>query len=135
MPFIEWNERWAVNIPSIDRQHKTLISYINKLERAVAAGKADAQLAFVLNGLTSYTQAHFIYEEMLLQKHLYPESLNHKTAHSKLFLKVGDFKVRLAQGDTSFSLELLDFLKNWLNNHILKEDIAYAGFLLEHGVK
>lgn len=135
MPFIEWNDRLSVNISSIDRQHKTLIGYINKLNDALTEGKADALLSFILKGLASYTQAHFIYEEMLLQKYHYPETKEHQTAHGKLFLKVDEFKARLEQGDTGFALELLEFLKKWLNNHILRDDTAYSAFLLEQGIK
>ena len=135
MPFIEWNDRLSVSVPSIDRQHKTLIKYINKLEGALAGGKIAETLPFVLTGLKSYTQVHFIYEEMLFEKYHYPEEADHKVSHGKLFVKVADFQSRFEQGDTIFGPELLDFLKNWLNNHILKEDMSYSEFLLEQGVK
>lgn len=135
MPFIEWSNRLSVNIPSIDRQHKVLIGHINKLEEAMAKGNAALVLEFILNGLATYTQVHFIYEEMLFDVYTYPETSNHNMAHEKLLKRVGEYKTRFESGDTGIGPELLDFLKAWLNKHILKEDMAYSDYLVAKGVK
>ncbi|MEZ5589239.1 MAG: bacteriohemerythrin [Gammaproteobacteria bacterium] len=135
MAFMEWTEELSVKIPSIDRQHRTLIGYINKLDDALGRGHAEQLIEMILNGLVRYTTAHFMYEEMLFSLHHYPETDGHKIAHGKLYKKVDEFKQRFAQGDPTVGPELLDFLKSWLQKHILKEDMAYSGFFQECGVK
>jgi len=135
MAFIEWSEELSVKIPSIDRQHRTLIGYINQLDEAVKRNNASLLVEYIIQGLTRYTSAHFMYEEMLFELHKYEESEDHKIAHGKLYKKVAEFKERFAQGDPNVGSDLLDFLKNWLQTHILKEDMAYSEFFLERKVK
>ncbi|MCB1809729.1 MAG: bacteriohemerythrin, partial [Candidatus Competibacteraceae bacterium] len=65
MAFMAWTEELSVKIPSIDRQHRTLIGYINKLDDALGRGHAEQLIEMILNGLVRYTSAHFMYEEML----------------------------------------------------------------------
>lgn len=135
MPFIEWNDRLSVNIASIDRQHRTLINYINQLNDAVGRGNADTMIAYVLRGLATYTTVHFAYEEMLFNLYKYPDNDGHKAVHTRLLTQVGDYNTRFHNGERDLGPELLDFLKAWLNNHIMGEDKAYSGFMLEHHVK
>lgn len=135
MAFIEWSEDLSVRIPSVDRQHKVLIGLINKLEQAAADGKSAGVLEMVLNGLVHYAQAHFLYEEMLLERTGWSSFDNHKVAHHKLFDHVNTYATRFKSGDREIAGELLEFLMRWLTQHILKEDMRYTSHLLEHGIK
>lgn len=134
MAFIEWTDELSVGIGTVDGQHKVLIGYINELEEAIAGGTAREVVGLILNGLSSYTRAHFMYEEMLFDLHGYPETEGHKAAHGKLFDRVGEYRDRFTGGEGDIGPELLEFLKAWLNKHILKEDMAYSGYLLGKGV-
>ena len=135
MAFIEWNESLSVNIPSIDRQHKVLINLINKLDDALKENRSAAVVGHVLQELVHYTVVHFIYEEGLFGVYRYPEEENHKTAHHKLAEKVLQYKSRYESGDKAIGDELMAFLKDWLTNHIMKEDMAYSDHLSKRGVK
>ena len=134
MPAIHWSDELSVGIPSIDKQHKNLIKLINKLDDAIHAGNTRQVLKVILGELTRYTQAHFIYEETLFTLHDYPQSDSHKQAHEKLFDKVEYFKQALDREEDIYA-ELVNFLNNWLYQHILKEDMAYSEHLLKHGVE
>jgi len=136
MAFYEWTERLSVGIPSIDRQHKTLIGYINTLAEAAREnnGSSAVVIGFVLNNLVSYTKMHFIYEEMLFDRYGYEEEKEHKMHHRKLAVQVEQYYARYKSGDSGFSEDLLAFLMEWLNYHILVDDVAYAGFLSSQGV-
>lgn len=135
MAYYEWTERLSVGIPSIDRQHKTLIGYINSLAEAAEGSNGSSPLlvGFILDKLVAYTKQHFIYEEMLFDRYGYQEAAEHKQHHQQLAAQVVAYNTRYKQGDTGFSQELLEFLMGWLNRHILIEDIAYSGFLLKQG--
>lgn len=135
MAFIDWTDELSINIPSIDRQHQTLVGYINKLEEAISNGDATQALGFILNALVRYTQVHFIYEEMLFDRYTYEQTDDHCMAHQKLLNKVGEYKTRFETGDAEVGQELLEFLKNWLSKHILQEDKAYSAYLIAKGVK
>jgi hemerythrin len=47
---------------------------------------------------------------------------------------VGNFKQRFAAGDATVAMELMDFLKDWLVNHINGTDRKYVPFLKGKGV-
>jgi hemerythrin len=137
MAFYEWTERLAVGIASIDRQHKTLIGYINTLAEAMHDNKGipPVVLGLVLDNLVTYTKMHFIYEEMLFDRYGYQEAEDHKKHHKKLIMQVAEYCERFKKGDNDFGKELLEFLMWWLNHHILIDDVAYSAFLAQQGCK
>lgn len=137
MVFYEWTERLSVGISSIDRQHKTLIGYINTLAEAIQGGNATSHvvIGIVLGNLVSYTKIHFIYEEMLFDRYGYQEEKEHKMHHRKLTAQVDEYYARFKRGDSDLSSDLLEFLMGWLNHHILIDDVAYADFLTKQGCK
>jgi len=133
--FFEWDDKYSVKVPSIDRQHKELIDYINKLQTELASPEPDSMMIeLILNGLIGYTNTHFKYEEMLFSMYRYPETEQHKEAHNRLFQSVAKFKQRYEAGVPNVGEELLAFLKIWLNHHILKEDMAYSRHMVAHKV-
>jgi hemerythrin-like metal-binding protein len=89
----------------------------------------------ILDRLVSYTVMHFGVEEKLFQKHGYPDADQHKKVHEKLIAKVIDFKTKVDKGDGTISMELMDFLKDWLVSHIKGTDKKYVPFLKQHGVR
>ena len=63
--FYEWTDQLSVGVPSIDRQHKVLISLINELHDAMDKRAGALAAKNVLKRVINYAQAHFIYEEGL----------------------------------------------------------------------
>ncbi len=135
MPLIEWSEALSTQIPSIDRQHRVILGYINELHDGVENGEFRGVLDNVLRGLVGYTRTHFAYEEMLFKRFGYEQQQEHKAVHQRMVDKVDDFKNRFAKGETDIGPELLEFLKDWLSHHILEDDMAYSKFMIEQGVK
>jgi hemerythrin len=135
MPYFEWSSTYSVGIGSFDRHHKHLVGLINKLYEAMHAGKASQELDSLVAGLIEYTQYHFTSEEKLLFQHGYPNYTKHLAEHEAFKAKVTDFQGRLRQGQIGLSVQVANFLKEWLTNHILGEDKKYGPFLLAKGVK
>jgi hemerythrin-like metal-binding protein len=107
---------------------------INSLHRAVEKNDA-AGAKRVLQELIEYTGYHFGTEEKFFDQHGYPETDAHKTIHKKLVDKVLAFKRKFDAGEEFLSQELLNFLKDWLVNHIGFTDRKYAPFLQGKGVR
>ena len=132
--FYEWSENLSVNIDSIDRQHRVLIKIINELHDAVENGITAGNMRGILRKLKNYVRVHFVYEELIFKRLDYPETEAHILAHKKL----GNGLEKLFKGykpdDTMIADHLLAFLKDWLNHHILVEDMAYSKFLIEKGI-
>jgi hemerythrin-like metal-binding protein len=131
---LAWSESLSVDIRLIDDQHRQLVHLINRLFRAMQTGSGRQETAAVLNELVEYTVYHFNAEEELFSRHGYPEEIPHKNAHKQLVAQVLAFQQKFKSGDSELDMELLQFLKDWLVQHIMKTDKRYAGFLRGKGV-
>ncbi len=134
-PLMSWQDQFSVKIPSVDRQHKVLINYINQLHAASQKKNSALEISHVLSGLISYTKVHFAYEEMMFRTYGYPETSDHMIAHKRLLEKVAWYKRRFDNNEANIAQELLDLLIYWLNHHILQEDMAYSEFLVKKGAR
>ena len=86
------------------------------------------------NFLVNYTLTHFSSEEKLMTAHGYPEFAHHKAEHAALIKKVQELGKKLQEGQISLTIEMSDFLSDWVKNHILKEDKAYIPFFKSKNV-
>jgi len=128
-----WDPSYSVNIGIIDAQHKNLVSILGELHEAMAAGKGKEKLGPVLSNLIKYTQAHFATEERLMEKHGYPEYGAHKAEHENLTGTVMDFHRRFLSNEVAMTVEVMEFLANWLFKHIKGSDKRYGPFLNAKG--
>lgn len=135
MALIIWNENLSVDISVIDRQHQQLVDMINDLHNAMLQGKGQHILGKILNGLNDYTAEHFATEEKLFAQFNYPETADHIREHAHFINKLNEFKAIHTKGSEGTSIELIDFLSNWLATHILEVDRRYAPFLRDNGVE
>ena len=130
-----WKDEYAVKVRLIDQQHKKLFDLLNKLYDAMRAQQGKEVLHNVLSELVRYTEDHFTTEERLMTQHGYPPLNSHKLEHQMLTKKVLDFEREVAGGRTSVSIEVMTFLKQWLEHHILGTDKQYSAFFAAKGVR
>ena len=88
----------------------------------------------LLGNLIAYTQEHFAAEERLMIAHRFPGFLEHKQEHNAFVAKVVDFQDRYRGGSVTLSLEIMQFLVEWVKNHIKVLDRHYGPYLNERGV-
>ena len=131
---LSWSESLSVKVDLIDDQHKKLVNLINQLFRAVGSGSPQAQVEGVLAELIDYTAYHFQTEEDLFDRFGYPEKEAHKQIHTKLVAQAVGYQQKINQGDGSVAMSLLQFLKDWLVNHIMKTDKRYSTFFADKPV-
>ena len=128
MHLIQWNEEMSVHNEEIDAQHKKLIFILNNLQVAVAERQNREVLSKIIEELLDYTQYHFSTEE----KHLHllePKlAVKHKQEHDYFVGKIKEFKDGYKSGRLLLSLDVLDFLNDWLVNHIMGIDQIYSKF-------
>ena len=135
MALFEWKDSYSVGLDSIDKQHKMLVDSLNELHEAMLNGEANDVIAGILKGLSDYIGIHFSYEESLMKKHTYMGYEEHKQIHNEFVEKVNKFNQDFTKGKLMLSLEVMNFLKNWLKNHIMGKDKEYGPFLASRGVK
>ncbi|MCX5829220.1 MAG: bacteriohemerythrin [Deltaproteobacteria bacterium] len=135
MALIKWSDSFSVNVVEIDKQHQKLVGMINDLDDAMRQGKGKDVLGKIVNGLISYTGTHFKTEERYFDQFGYPEANSHKKEHSDFVAKVSEFKDGFEKGKIGLTIKVMDFLSDWLQNHIKGVDKKYGPFFNDKGLK
>ncbi|SRR5690606_18011607 len=125
MELIQWTEQYSVGHPLIDSQHKKLVSLINELHNAMRTGRGKSVLQKILDDLVFYTKVHFSTEENMMMKANYPGFTEHKEEHDKLTATAVSFQTAFKNGSAVLTIQVMDFLKSWLIDHILGTDKNY----------
>jgi hemerythrin-like metal-binding protein len=130
----EWKPQYSVQIPSIDGQHQNLFRVAGELYAAMSAGQGKAATSRILDRLVQYTSVHFAHEERLMRLHDYPALAAHQAEHEALTKRVLAFQADLQAGRATITVQLLHFLKDWLEKHIAGSDQKYAPYLRDKAV-
>ena len=125
----EWSNSYSVGITSIDAQHQNLFAMGRELHTAMSNGQGKASLAKILDRLVQYTNVHFAHEERLMRLADYPELAEHTAEHALLAKKVTQFQKEFEAGRAVMTVQLLQFLKDWLHHHIKGSDQKYTPHL------
>lgn len=129
-----WSDEYSVQIVVIDMQHKKLVGMVNELHQAMVEGHGKDRLGAILSNLINYTHAHFQSEEHFMESCQYPDYANHKKEHDQLTKTVLEFQSKFQKNEVGLTIEVMDFLKNWLGKHILGSDKKYGPFLNAKGL-
>lgn len=129
-PYYQWTESMSVGIPLLDEDHKALIRLINRLHAGLAAGAEFVELEDIFDRLVAYIEFHFTREEKVMEAGGYPGAAAHREEHEGFTQAIYEMRDRYArEGDQTMTAELPDYLKNWLNHHILLQDMAYKPYV------
>ncbi len=132
--FMEWKNEYETGMKDIDSQHKTLVKTINRLHQAMKKGQGKEILGEIIDQLILYTQTHFSTEEYYLDLYHHPETEKHKKAHNNFIKEVTYFKKEFDKGNNFLTLKIMNFLKEWLNDHITGMDREYIPFFKDKGL-
>ena len=86
-------------------------------------------LGDIVAALREYTVNHFKTEEQYFTHSGYPDVEQHRKIHRDFVATVEETARKLTYGQAVYGDELLQFLKNWLLNHIRVMDHQYAPFV------
>ena len=130
MSLMEWSDDLSVGVDQFDDEHKKLINIINELFESMRTGRAQDALGSILNQLVDYTKTHFANEEQAMQEAGYSGYAAHKAKHDALTQRVAEVQKKYQSGAKAIlTIEVMNFLKSWLVEHIQGEDKKYASAL------
>jgi hemerythrin len=124
--FFVWKPEYSVGILKIDDQHKRLLDIINELYTAFTENKTKERLGEILKMLLDYTEYHFSSEEQLFVEAQYEKKSEHIEEHKDFVLTIKQFMQDYNNGKGAVTYKLMNFLRNWLINHIQVNDQKYA---------
>lgn len=84
--------------------------------------------------MIAYAGAHFSTEETYMRRFAFPGYSNHKKEHDSFTRKALDLKARAERDEFILTFEVLQFLKDWLSNHIVGSDAGYSAHFNERGL-
>jgi len=131
----KWDEEYSVGIQVIDVQHKELFKLLNKLLEAMKQGHASSVTSEIILELEKYAVLHFQKEEFFFHRFSFSGTEEHIREHQLFIQKVTSLKADLKSGKVIMSFELLNFLKEWIDHHILKVDKEYSECFKQNGLR
>ncbi len=132
---IVWDDYYSVGYNLIDEQHKMLVGMINDLYDSFITGTAKEKASLILEEMIKYTDYHFTIEHKFFEKYNYPETEEHKVIHKSFVDKAIELKAGVDSGKVSVSFDIMNFLRQWLLDHILGEDKKFAAFFKEKNIE
>lgn len=106
-----WDASFDVKNAKLNDQHKKLFTLINNLDQHRTSAAA-------LKELLDLVVLHFKSEEELFHSKHYADEVGHKAIHDKF--------LQDAAGIKTVDDGVIQFIKNWLVNHIKGSDQKYA---------
>jgi hemerythrin-like metal-binding protein len=134
MAYIDWSPLFSVGVNKLDMQHKELVRLINLFGEQYERHHGHSRVPELLAELIRYAQVHFRDEEELMELAGYADLEDHRAIHEQLMEQIFDLNARYESGDLEASTEVMDFLRQWLIDHILKDDMKYRDLMAERGI-
>ena len=135
MALLTWGNQYSVGVSALDKQHANLFCILNELNDAMKSGQSKMVLGPLLDELMAYTRHHFADEERRMKEADYPGLETHRIQHEALTRQVVEFAARFKSGEAALSIELMEFLRNWLAGHIQGADKEYAPWMSKPSVQ
>lgn len=133
---IQWDQSYSVGINTFDQHHQNILALLNALEESATKNETSSEMVVKgLKELLDYSSYHFIAEEKELQAHNYSGLQQQKEEHKKFTAKIENFSSLYLAGSEPNVSDVIDFLREWILNHVHEVDKNYSGFLREKGYR
>lgn len=128
---IQWKDSYSIGVEAVDDQHRKLFAIADEayqlLRNELLVDKYDRIIA-ILGELRDYTVYHFRYEEEYMASIGYKKLLSHKVLHDDFIGKIQEIDLDSIDDRQDQNLtEILDFVVQWIEQHILGTDKLITG--------
>jgi len=136
---MEWSDKLAVGIRTIDSQHKELFKRIKNLVRAIKEQRCREEIDNTINFLEDYARVHFAEEEKHMQATNYPGYEMQRKEHAKYLVALEELKEqaalpRIRGASYDLSATTNQVVVDWIVDHIVKTDMKFGEFLRSKGL-
>lgn len=132
---LKWDKKYSVNVKEIDDQHKYFIGLINHMYDALEGQSVQPIVDGTLEELKFYADDHFKTEEKYLEICDFDDMEEQKAEHAKLAQKLDELLEARSETDDlyKFYFDLLNYLSDWLTDHLETLDTKFGPVLNKHG--
>lgn len=126
----EMKEEYYLGVDAMDAEHKKLFeiaeSAYKLLNDEFIIDKFD-YIVKIIEELRDYAEVHFSHEEAYMESIQYKKIFSQKIEHQEFIGKLNQINWEEVEKDQEKTiLNLLEFLNDWLVNHILYTDKLYV---------
>ncbi len=139
---LKWNNNYSVGVEEIDKQHKNLFTIINNTVEIISnlsknsdKGEGERQLNEIITSLLEYKKIHFETEEKYFKEFNFEGAQDHIAKHQEFSNKLTKLKEEAGGDIIAFSFIIVDFLEDWLVDHLMTLDQEYKECFKRHGLK
>lgn len=118
---VTWRSEYNLGVEEIDNQHRSLVDLVNQVWESIVFQAEWSKVLELVLRLEQYTVAHFAAEEAYMQAIAYPDLEAHKKIHQQFIARI-DAEKQAALKNGRLTLGLVEFLRQWLLDHILGHD-------------
>ena len=126
---LEWCPEYSVRHEQLDSEHQRFFQLVRNLYEAIRVSASRAVIGAILGELYAYSVSHMTHEEDILEECGYPELASHRAEHKQFRKKIRDYMDEFESGNTAIALSLLQFLQDWLRDHLVGADQRYAALV------
>lgn len=132
---LEWEEKYSVGVKLLDDQHKKMFTTINSLIEILSGSPDEGKISEIINSLLEYKKFHFATEEKYFEEFKYEGTAEHIATHVLFGEKLKIIQENNKNSLITLTYELIDFLEDWLIDHLLTEDQKYKECFLKNGLR
>ena len=129
MPLIDWIPSYNTGIAEIDIDNQQLVGIINLLHDSMTNKNNREIVNDAIKHLAQNFQDHCTIANKVLAGIQYPELTQQQESHKKFGRILTTFLKRLKKEEKISAMELIGFLRNWFEKHVLLEDQKIKKFI------
>lgn len=131
----KWQPGYSVFVRELDEHHKKLIDLLNELYDAYLQDVHKDKVGEIIIQLKQYALNHFDLEETYFKQFSFENTSEHVKEHAFFLQKLTSFEKEYMKSSTLTSLRIINFLQEWVTNHILITDKKYVSCFVKNGLK
>ena len=135
---MEWTDKLATGIPTIDSQHKELFKRINNLVIAIKQQRCKSEIDEMIKFLDDYARVHFSEEEKHMRETNYAGLDEQHQNHRQYLTALAELKQqaslpRVPGSSYDLSTTTNQVVVDWIVSHIMNLDMKFGEFLKQQG--
>lgn len=119
---VQWHDEYSIGIDEIDGHHRHLLSLLDKSYLGILQQHTREEIARLLDELIEYAKYHFSAEEDFMRSNGYHNTDQHVFEHFSFIYHVLSLKKQLDNNAGQLSLDIFNFIRDWILEHILQCD-------------
>lgn len=134
--YMPWVQEYEMQNRRLTKEHYKLVFLANRIAHFISTDQDATSREVLVNEFAPVAKRHLRYEILVMNTIDYKSIdsdgyVKHCLAHQKLEEGIEDICTRISEIDMT---EVVDFIRDWLDNHIKKEDAAYNAEIMKLGI-